>query len=1326
MWRVSFKVAYRTLLYTAATTLVLFAVLLSILRYLLPQLPDVTTQVEDFFAENYAVELTISQLGADWNVAGPQLILQDIEVQRLDGESAQLQLNEARVIFNFWQSLRTWSLKFEQIALADLHVTYDLRDSSWGGNSGVANDLPRFFLNQLDQVTIQDSTLELINLVGVRRAIEIEQLSWNNQGRSHQGIGSLRIAELAPNSLDVIIDVEGNDPADLAGQIYIKAKNLDIAGYLQQKIIDAEVSQAEFNFTLWLNFSASDFRNGILQLGRNELHWQVDDRRHQLVIPKGLLELRPHEDGWLVNNNPITFIQDRTTWTLPTVSWLQTPELFAFSAEAVPVAPLLQLASLAGSEGQQWADQLKQAELQGELDIHLQQPLQQPLQWQASARQLAWQEMTGVPGLNGVALQVRGQDRKARWQLSGEAIPLESDSLVAGAAWQLQRLQLGGDLDWSDAGWQVQVDADSRADLEGLPLRLAARLDYRDRLYIAARLSDASEAPIPAAVLRRYLPEVMGGQLHDYLQTALLEANATDLAMVWRGPLNEFPYHDGTGVFQAQATLQDLVYRFQPDWPAINDATTYVHFANERMHILTENALLEGVQLERVDTVIDDILARPLSLSIRAGMKGEGARLQPIFAASPLADSLGQAFGEIQLAGQFIGELDLTIPLDGSNQVTAKGYVDLNDNDLYVAAIDQRFHDLQGRIRYQNEVINAEQLQLSWNQLPLAVDLQGGLREQDYQVRLDVTADWSMNKLATRQPLTTELASGQLQWQGKLALSLPQQGGYSFHWQQQSELENFALHLPAPLALDQGESMPWQLQVSGGPQSLLINSTLGEHSLLELQYNADASELRQGYARIGDRVSQLPNPDLIGLNPRFAMEIGLGDLDAQVWLDKLGTLRQWLAAQSTGSVTNGHTIAQPIPDVIEVQADRIFFGGHQLTENSLVVWPQQEPQAEQTIDTWRFKWRAREAAMQGTYWPQEAAQGERIEVNADYLELAKPEAEPQEVATELVEDTQQLAGFSRWPRLVFDCKRCRYGAYQLGEVAFNLEPEAQTLRITDIQLRNDQHQLNAELEWNLATAEQDARTAFSGEFNSDDFGDFLSDYEITSIIQDSPAQFDFALNWQGAPDEFNVASLNGNMDWRLGQGYLSDVSDGGARIFSMLSLESILRKLRFDFRDIFANGMFFTEFVGQFEIDDGVVKTDGARMNGAAGDMEITGQSNLVNNSLDYELFFVPKVTSSLPVILAWMVNPPSGLAALLIDQMLQDAQVISRLEYKITGTIDDPVVKEISRASREVDIPVDQLPQQQEDPDVEAENSATDSGTNDQPAGPAAESGAN
>lgn len=304
------------------------------------------------------------------------------------------------------------------------------------------------------------------------------------------------------------------------------------------------------------------------------------------------------------------------------------------------------------------------------------------------------------------------------------------------------------------------------------------------------------------------------------------------------------------------------------------------------MHILTSNGKIEGITLPQVDTVIADILAKPAMLTISGDIVGPSERLRPLFAASPLADSLGATLAQVQLAGPMDGEVNLTIPLDDSQQVIAEGYADLQDNDLYVESLAEQFSAVEGRIHYRNDVITADNLRFKWQQLPVQATLNGEARAEDYHVQLAVDALWSMDELAQQRPTTTSLARGAFAWQGRLALSLPSAGGYSFHWQQQSDLSGLELLLPPPFALAEEATMPWQLQVSGGPESLLINSTLGEHSLLELQYNGDASVLHQGYGLIGDRVGELPNPDLLGLNPTFPVEVGLAQADAAKWLDR--------------------------------------------------------------------------------------------------------------------------------------------------------------------------------------------------------------------------------------------------------------------------------------------------------------------------------------------------------------------------------------------------------------------------------------------------------
>lgn len=205
---------------------------------------------------------------------------------------------------------------------------------------------------------------------------------------------------------------------------------------------------------------------------------------------------------------------------------------------------------------------------------------------------------------------------------------------------------------------------------------------------------------------------------------------------------------------------------------------------------------------------------------------------------------------------------------------------------------------------------------------------------------------------------------------------------------------------------------------------------------------------------------------------------------------------------------------------------------------------------------------------------------------------------------------------------------------------------------------------------------------------------------LDSGIKDSKANFDFDLSWQKGLFDVDLPSLNGQITWRLTDGYLTQVSDKGARIFSILSLDSLVRKLSLDFRDVFAQGFFYDSMKGSFQLVNGKVHTKDAEVDGAAGDIEIAGYTDLVNRNLNYTVSFTPNVTGNLPFLVYFMVNPPTALAALALDQVLTSAKVISNVNYSVTGTIDEPILTELGRDSEDIALPAKQTPEQPAMPD--------------------------
>ena len=214
------------------------------------------------------------------------------------------------------------------------------------------------------------------------------------------------------------------------------------------------------------------------------------------------------------------------------------------------------------------------------------------------------------------------------------------------------------------------------------------------------------------------------------------------------------------------------------------------------------------------------------------------------------------------------------------------------------------------------------------------------------------------------------------------------------------------------------------------------------------------------------------------------------------------------------------------------------------------------------------------------------------------------------------------------------------------------------MKIEQVRLKNDHGLFYGSGDWFLSKGQSSTR--LKGEFSSSDFGAFLKGFTLDSGIKDSKSSSTFDLSWKRAPYEFNFDTLNGQIDWRLTDGYLTEVSDKGSRIFTLLSLDSLIRKLQLDFRDIFAKGFFYDKINGSFQLENGVAYTQDTLVDGGAGEITMQGYTDLNAQQLNYQIEFTPNVTSSLPVIVAWMINPATALAALALDQVLTSAKVIS------------------------------------------------------------------
>ena len=336
---------------------------------------------------------------------------------------------------------------------------------------------------------------------------------------------------------------------------------------------------------------------------------------------------------------------------------------------------------------------------------------------------------------------------------------------------------------------------------------------------------------------------------------------------------------------------------------------------------------------------------------------------------------------------------------------------------------------------------------------------------------------------------------------------------------------------------------------------------------------------------------------------------------------------------------------------------------------------------------WLLQLNAKETRSQIKIYPDWLEQG--LDINAEFLKLISNNKELEVKSPLAIQQSNTAENdsiFDHIPPMTFHCDSCTIDLLDLGEVDVQVKRvDHQTIEFTDFTAKRNKTELSLSGRW--LHNEQESTTSLAGKLSIDDIEKELKALSFGSGIKDSGGELEFNLNWSGGLHDFAVAHLNGDFNARLDDGYLADVPDA-ARILSVLSLQSLVRKLTLDFRDVFSKGMFYSYIKGEYQLSQGLMTTQNTEMKGTAGNLFMTGHTNLVTGELDYDMSYSPNISSNLPVI-AWIVtslNPVTFLAGVAIDQVIK-SQVVYELNFELTGTIENPEFKEVDRKSKSISI---------------------------------------
>ncbi|WP_170066807.1 YhdP family protein [Vibrio gangliei] len=1300
---------WRGILWAVLTIVVFWAISVTLLRLFLPNLDQFRENIEAQVQKATGVQVEFDSVRAYWGNLTPALALKHVQVFLPGEEIPIVTIDRADAEIDFLASLIHFTPKLADVKIQGLRADVSrwplVPEKNSSTNKPTTDtsldalkDVQNLFLRQLGEFSLTDSSIQYLAPNGEIRLLDIDRLRWQNNGNQHKAEGLVSIAGVNLNKVSVIANfTEHGNLRDLDGEFYVSAQNIRVTPWMPQYIKKTtSIDSGRVSLNTWLTLKQGKPTDALVELMPSYLIWGEEDDAHQLDIKHGVVQLQPDGEGWKIQGSQFQFKTNNDDWPAFqfALDWQKDHQAFNISRLDIQyLAPLVGVLH-SQNDAMTWLNNLQPS---GSIeDIRVDIPKQkEQFTYSAKLTDAKIKQWDLLPGVNKLQASVTGNADNASIKATldddvvpyGEVFqaPLNIEHSKVNLVWQ--RYDDGWKI-WSD---KIQVSNEDLSAIGEFQLDFKAEQSPFLSLYVEADAHKAGET-------WRYLPTLaLGRDLTDYLSSAIQAGSAKTAKILWYGALEDFPYTNRKGIFQAQLSLKDARFSFDTAWPSITNLQLDLLFENQSMYLHSTSADLMDVHANKIDGVIPD-LAPDGHIEIHAQAQGEGASVRDYMMSTPLVDSVGAALTAVRVTGPVDAELNLSIPFNGDD-ADVSGFANLKDNPIEVQTPSIQLEHANGKITFNNDVVSGSGLKAQLLNQDIALDFNSHSQGQGYSVGIDVVGDTDMIKLKQQiDSVWLKPLAGNAPWNLGVDIQL-NDIGFTYQIDGNADLEFLTSQYPAPLGKALGIKGKGRVQAAGNQETVNARITLPN-----VKYQADV-DIRQDTPVLtatnliigrGDfKVSPIGGHYLSLNNNKFnadewidfvmdgehSLKVKPADKDPVVVNVDSGNA-DVKAAQQSGDKAAKHEVdmpAIPMPEVISINTQTLVLGE--------LDWHKVKLNAIHRPQNWRFNLSSSEIVGTGEFRNKKDLNLDLKSVHIFVPQWDNSEDSEPTLISDKAKDEPLISEFDRqfhqyMPNLSLKINDLWLQGYKVGTVDMQLQREKNRLVWKNLDFKTGSNHLKAKGWWELAGEKSHSNfdMSLTGKNNSE----VMARFGINSGIQKASFDISIASSWDGSPWSVKTDTLSGQVKTEFKDGVITDVN-GAARLLGLFSLDSIVRKMKLDFTGVFDDGMTFDSIKGSGKISRGVFVTNDLEMDGAAGDMTLKGKADLNTRLVDAEVTFVPDLTSSIPLVSAFAVAPQTALAIFAITKVLSPVvDVFTKIRYEVKGPLDSPEVKEISRSKGE------------------------------------------
>lgn len=1246
-----------------ATFLVILAIFFTLFRALTPLVKQYRPQIQQQLSLWAGQDISIHDIETSWYWFTPVLRLNQVVIH--NAQQHALRFNQVMVGIDLFSSILHWQVQPGVLYVDEAHLKIHQTEDNWkiegfdlpnmaAEEDVQASDILPFIgiLLAQDKVILKHVSAELSLKNGVHIPLTSLNFKADHHGQNYRIYSKAIIGKNPDIHMTVIanLSLDGNDLHKLSGQIYMSVSHADLP-WLQTLIpqFPSQIKRGSAAVDAWFDLVHGHVTRVQASVDTNDLALLEPGRAKPRLFSTFTANMawQRLSQGWQVSADHVFF-------TLDGVAWPENVLRFVHSGEnaddhlyikTVPFKQLLLTDLPWPAVVKPWLALKPKGAL-----------LHTELSWQngqihnllTKFSHVSWRPKDKIPGLSGLSGAIYWQPSEGRLEVDGDHTILSMQKPLAPIPFDT----FNGALDWKYLSQGLRLSLE-RLVLTHPNLVLSAAGAVDDPFGAAAHARVQMDfSAKDAQVWLPYIPSKgLKPKLDYWLKNGILKIAKASGQMRLSGLLSDFPFDNQNGEFSIQSHVNGVDMLINKDWPMNEDIDADIHLNGRNFLANVGQATLAGVPVHQVSISIPDIGLGKEMFLLHGVVKAPGDQIKAYVFASPLQKRFAR-WKAVSIEDPLGLELNLEVPLyPESDHVYAKGSLDFDQNIVSVDVVDNaaEFSDVSGRLQYSEYGLTSGSLNGILDGYPFTMQVQPLLGPKaGTELRFESEIDIDYLQYLVHHPAFS-LMQGRVIVTGLWSV-YPENADKDTLYLNTS-LVGMALHLPKPFGKSIAEIVPMTVKVDFAPQQKMdLHLTYGQKAIgmLTMQHTANNHWRTTGDLHIG--------PGDISRKTTQGLRLSgtLANVNIDAWQR---VLAKWPKDTSHSSLLESLNDA-------DLTFDNVTFSGSKYANVSL-HGHQNTPQE------WLFNLQQKNVVGDFTYnWNKNSLSAHITHLNVEAL---------------------QESSHSKWspkiesiPNLNILIDQITYHDVEMGAITLKSSTQPGHWTLNKGTIQTPEYELIVKGDW----VEQGKGSVSNIEANLSisKLAKAFERWHVTPAVDAHYGLMNLSGKWPGPIYDASLKKLNGNMSLTLKNGHISHLDReteqklGLGKLLSILSLQTIPRRLKLDFSDLVQKGFTFDLFKGNFNIQHGVMSTTDSHIDGPVAFGRMTGDLDLVNQLYDLDLRIYPYITASLPVVATLAGGPVAGIATWALSNLASKGmQRISGYSYKISGQWLKPVVQQVS-----------------------------------------------